>query len=257
MNQLAKKIEIMEETYDIQLKQNDLLLQRLDNLSKAYNEKLKENTDILRDQYKTAFHDYIKQQTRKQGELQEICNEQKQENTIIKDKFQRIISDLKIQHHAELKEQEQKMNQEFEKIRIEDNNKLKEQLDLNLKNNVSIQLLKQQIEDQRVEHSARVVQVKKYEDTVKIQNGTISSLNRKIQEQAGKIETLEKKLAVLNERLSTLNIPEDFIEKEKQMTLQLNALTKQVEMAERTVENWKQKYQILETTSRRSMRRRN
>lgn len=253
---MAKKLEIMEETYDIQLKQNELLLQRLDNLSKAYNDKLKESTDILREQYKNTFQEYIKMQTKKQADMQEVCNEQKLEMERMKDKFNRKINDLKDQHAQELKEQDAKMKENFEKLRNEDHIKLKEQADLNYKNNITIQLLKQQIEDQRVEHSSRVVQVKKYEDTVKVQSGTISSLQRKVQDQSEKINGLEKKLETLNERLRTLNIPEDFIEKEKQMTLQINTLSKQLEMSERAIENWKKKYQILETTSRRSVRRR-
>lgn len=253
---MAKRLEIMEETYDIQLKQNELLLQRIDNLSKAYNDKLKESTDILRDQYKTTFQEYIRLQTKKQSEMQEVCNEQKLEMDRIKERYNRKMDELKTLHAQELKEQETKMKENFDKIRADDNAKLKEQADLNYKNGITIQLLKQQIEDQRVEHSSRVVQVKKYEDTVKVQSGTISSLQRKNQDQTEKINGLEKKLEILNERLKTLNIPEDFIEKEKQMTLQINTLIKQVEMSERTIENWKKKYQILETTSRRSVRRR-
>ncbi|MFO0089663.1 MAG: hypothetical protein ACK518_02510 [bacterium] len=165
---MAKKLEIMEETYDIQLKQNDLLLQRIDNLSKAYNDKLKESTDILRDQYKTTFQEYIRLQTKKQAEMQEVCNEQKLEMDRIKERYNRKMDELKTLHAQELKEQETKMKENFDKIRADDNAKLKEQADLNYKNGITIQLLKQQIEDQRVEHSSRVVQVKKYEDTFNV-----------------------------------------------------------------------------------------
>jgi hypothetical protein len=248
---LSKRVELMEETYELQLKQNDALLQRMETLSKSYNAKLREHTELLKEQYKETLKDYIKQQTQKYKALDVVCTELKQELVRNREQHKVAVDKVVNRMQVEMNEKHEETLMECERLREEDKQHLVKLKENNMKQACTITLQKQQLADQAIEHSTRLVQMKKYEATVTDQSNRIHDLQRKLNDQKEYTGILENKLVVLTDRLKTLNVPEDFVEKEKQMMGEINTLTRKAELLERTVDNWKTKYQLLENSSKR------
>lgn len=239
--------KIMEETFDLQKRQVQTLLSRLEQSEKEYNEQIQRHTEILRDQYKETLRECIQQQSRKYADLEETCLELKQELIKVKDQSKIALDRALERQLAEFQTKQDEKRVALEQTLEEERKQLVSLKERMLKQSCTISLQKQQLTDQTIEHSSRLVQIKKFEETVQEQTCRIEDLQRKLKEQKEYTDILENKITVLNDRLKTLNVPEDFVEKEKQMLSEIKILERKHDMAQRNVENWQNKYKLLET----------
>ena len=251
---LQKRIELMEETHQFQLQQNDALLQRIDRLSSVYNDKIKEHTELLREQFKDTLRDYTKRQTNKYQALETTCSDLQNEIARIKEQAKlnvdRAVEKCVLEYKARLEEQQQ----QHEDTRQADLAQLALLKETNLKQGCTIALLRQQLTDQAVEHSTRLVELKKYEQTVADQLARIDALQRALEDQQKLTEVAENRIKVLAERLSNLNVPDDFVEREKDLLSQITVLTRKLDIANRSIDNWNNRYRILEMSCARKPR---
>lgn len=242
-----KRGQIMEETYDLQKKQVQTLLNRLEQSSKEYNEQIQRHTVILREQYKETLRDCIQQQSRKYADLEETCTELKQEMIRMKEQHKISLDRALNRQREDFQKKEDVKRTELEQTIQEERKQIAALKETILKHGCTISIQKQQLADQTVEHSSRVVQIKQYEETVREMSARIDDLQRKLKDQKEYTEILENKLSVLTERLKTLNVPADFVDKEKQLLSEIKILERKHDMAQRNVDNWQNKYKMLET----------
>lgn len=252
MSNPIQRIELLQETTEIQRKQNDLLLQRISSLHQTYSEQIKDYSARVRDQYEQTLREYIQQQSERFSELEKQLCEKHQDYLRLKEQTKRILEERDGQHTRERVEwvNEKKAQQEqFEKTLAE--LKSAHARELNWHEGKQ-SMLKQHLAETSMSCAQKQLENKQYEKTVADQSERIETLLAKNREWVDRLRDLDEKNKQLEERLSTLSLPRNFMELEDNYKKEIQRLTKENDLLHRSNRNWQSKYSMLSASQKKS-----
>lgn len=244
------RIELLQETTEIQKKQNNLLLDRIRSLHQTYSEQMKEHTLRLRTQYEDTLKDYIQQQSDRLSQLQNELEQKQREITKLKEQTKQTLEERDAQHTKETKEwviaiknQKEYSDQLFDDLKISYEKKLGrvEQKQA---------LLKQHMAEVTMTCAQQKMQLKEYEKTVSDQSGRIEQLMSKNKEWVDKFREMEEKSKQSEGRFGAQ--PQNFYQIEEDYKKEISKLLKENDLLQRSNKNWQSKYSMLAAFQRKA-----